>query len=191
VELAAGPSAQTIVNLCVTDEVDEYVVSRAETETSKIFNRMAIKLESHREDSRFCKLNPDHTIHVSFSVATPADVKPNALAYALPYEGVHLQIFYDRLLGAGSRDVNSGNLLAYALAHEIGHILQGVARHSDSGIMKARWEKTDYMWMRFGMLRFSDEDVRLIQRGIDGWNRRTENLVAASRTGLVETAIVR
>ena len=38
-------------------------------------------------------------------------------------------------------------LLAYIFAHEIAHALQGVGRHSKSGIMKAEWTIDDYRAM--------------------------------------------
>jgi hypothetical protein len=51
----------------------------------------------------------------------------------------------------------------YVLAHEIAHVLQGVARHSDSGVMRARWTDLDYQWMSKGALKFATEDVQLIR----------------------------
>ena len=35
-------------------------------------------------------------------------------------------------------------LLGHVLAHEIAHLLEGTDLHSDSGIMKARWNSSDY-----------------------------------------------
>ena len=42
----------------------------------------------------------------------------------------------------------TGFLLGHVLAHEIGHVLQGVARHSATGVMKGRWSlhETSHMW---------------------------------------------
>jgi hypothetical protein len=54
------------------------------------------------------------------------------------------------------------NLYGYVLAHEIGHVLQGQARHSGEGIMKGHWDGGDYDLMGVYKLRFSSEDTTLI-----------------------------
>jgi hypothetical protein len=57
-------------------------------------------------------------------------------------------------------------LLGHVLAHEIGHILQGVERHSSTGLMKERWDYRDYVEMQRQPLRFTAEDLLLIQQGL-------------------------
>jgi hypothetical protein len=57
-------------------------------------------------------------------------------------------------------------VLGHVIAHEVTHILQGVLRHSESGVMKARWSNADYQEMTWKPLRFTDEDVVLIHRGL-------------------------
>jgi hypothetical protein len=101
---------------------------------------------------------------VSLSLNTPKDVSPGALAYALAYEGVHIQVFYDRMADADN-DLRP-YLLAYVVVHEITHILQRIDRHSDSGIMKAHWSAPEYGLMRIGQLKFADEDINLIHEGL-------------------------
>jgi hypothetical protein len=90
---------------------------------------------------------------------------PGALAFAQPYEGVHISVFCDRIRAAVQPDMTP-KLLAHVLVHEITHILQGTSRHSDSGVMKARWTPEDYRIMRFKPLRFTEEDVQLIRFGV-------------------------
>jgi len=89
-----------------------------------------------------------------------------ALGYALPYaqSGVQITLFFDRVLGpvVGSEGPASA-LLAHALVHEITHVLQGVARHSAEGVMKARWTSEDKAQMKERPLPFSAEDVQLIR----------------------------
>lgn len=86
----------------------------------------------------------------------------HAVAYALPYEGVHIRVFYDRI----EREQNRAIVLAHVFAHEITHILQGVVRHSDTGIMKARWTLADIDRMSIEDLPFTPLDVMLIQSGM-------------------------
>ena len=58
-------------------------------------------------------------------------------------------------------------LLAYILAHELAHAIEGHDRHSDSGILKARWSDADWFQMLKHKLTFTDEDVDLIRQGLD------------------------
>ena len=55
--------------------------------------------------------------------------------------------------------------MAYVIVHEITHILQGIDWHSKGGVMKARWDSSDYTRMKWGQLRFTALDVVMIQGG--------------------------
>jgi hypothetical protein len=48
------------------------------------------------------------------------------------------------------------------MAHEIAHVLEGVSRHSEEGIMKGYWQQRDYRQMKSGTLPFDPTDVELI-----------------------------
>jgi hypothetical protein len=86
----------------------------------------------------------------------------HALGYALPLEGVHASIFYDRIRGICVPS-NERFVLAHAMAHEITHLLQGVTRHSETGVMKAHWNSRDISDMRSHLLPFAAEDIRMIR----------------------------
>jgi hypothetical protein len=104
-------------------------------------------------------------IVITLSYQTPANQLSGAFAYALPYEGTHVVVFWDRVQKKVPPAVAPA-LLAHVLVHEITHILQGVSRHSETGVMKAVWSSDDYFQMRKKPLEFTEEDVRLIQRGL-------------------------
>jgi hypothetical protein len=53
------------------------------------------------------------------------------------------------------------------MVHEITHVLQGIARHSDSGVMKANWSGEEFQRMRYKSLPFTEEDVVLTHRGLE------------------------
>jgi hypothetical protein len=57
-------------------------------------------------------------------------------------------------------------LLGYVLVHEITHNLQGIARHSKTGIMKPRWTPRDYVDMGVRQLHFERIDIELIYAGL-------------------------
>jgi hypothetical protein len=96
----------------------------------------------------------------------PTSDHPGALAFALPFEGFHITVFYDRIHKGFAPDLAPA-LLAHVLVHEITHILQGVDRHSETGVMKAHWTTADYAQMMLSKpLPFTDSDVELIQKGL-------------------------
>ena len=118
---------------------------------NKMFATIGIRLDWRSgEPPRTSSARP---IGIELAAHTPVDLLPGALAYALPYEGVHIRVFYDRVerVVPGLTAV----VLAHVLAHEIAHILQGIYRHSDSGVMKAAWAK-----------QYAEEQEILAQRNI-------------------------
>jgi hypothetical protein len=100
-------------------------------------------------------------IAIEFVNDTPAGLLPGTWAYALPYEGVHIRIFWDRI----EIERSSPEVLAHVMVHEITHMLQGTDRHSGEGIMNARWTKQERQVLERKPLHFTDEDVDLIYRG--------------------------
>jgi len=111
----------------------------------------------------------DQDLFVEIVPHAPASFSSVALAMAMPYanSGVRIVIFYDRVepLLRGHH-APQAKILGYVLAHEIGHVLQGVARHSESGIMRARWLENDFKQMGMGTLTFTNDDVKLIRRSL-------------------------
>jgi hypothetical protein len=157
---AASKSDSQRLVICLEDGKHggvEYAAAKA----SSMFLSAGVKLEWHGEVS-FCKGNLDAMV-VSLMTSTPRTFHPGALAYALPYEGVHIQVFYDRIAQSDPDLVPS--LMACVIVHEITHILQGIDRHSTGGIMKAVWTSSDYTQMKRGQLGFTTGDVEMIHNG--------------------------
>ena len=63
------------------------------------------------------------------------------------YDGKYIGVFYDRIYEArGTAPLP--RLLAHVIARpRITHVLQGIDRHSDDGVMKARWDDRDFTHM--------------------------------------------
>ena len=129
---AASKSDSHRLVICIEDG-NHAGMADARAKASSLFLSAGVKLEWHGEVS-FCQGKLDAMV-VSLMTSTPKTFHPGALAYALPYEGVHIQVFYDRIAGADPELVPS--LMANVIVHEITHILQGIDRHSTGGIMKA------------------------------------------------------
>jgi len=121
---------------------------------------------------------PSRTIVIKFEMNTPPRDHPGGMAYAQPFEGIHIVVFYDRVWEY-SRDFPGQRpmVLAHVMTHEITHNLQGVTRHSASGVMKARWDTEDFLTMIRTPLPFTPEDIGFLH---DGLRQRETQTVLSS-----------
>jgi hypothetical protein len=154
------------VVVCVDEGDQGEVVNNATRIVDRIFLPAGLMLEWHGE-GRLCPDHSERIIRISLSTHSNPDLHPGAWAYALPYEGEHIVVFYDRLQRAYSGSV--ATLLAYVIAHEMTHILQGISRHSEKGVMKAQWDQEDYAGMKLHLLTFTETDLQLIRHGVAGY----------------------
>ena len=150
------------VKICMeTGAGDHWVITQAETITTRMFAEIGVGVEWRQ--SANCNTVQGESLIVQLSTGAPQDQFPGALAYARLSDGVHIEVFYDRV----SRAVEPRRvpaLLAHVLAHEIAHLLEGVGRHSAEGVMKAHWDERDFLEMSDKPLPFAPEDVELIRR---------------------------
>jgi hypothetical protein len=73
-------------------------------------------------------------------------------------------VFYDRVLrSAHESQQDVARLLAYAMAHEIGHLLLPSPAHAASGIMRAAWNGDDLRHIANGSLQFTPEQQAAIR----------------------------
>jgi len=152
------PENERQVMVCMAPTLDIRLENRAKAVSSAIFAGIGVNIQW-----RHLSHCSTQGILITFSNDTPASLMPGALAYALPYEGTHIVVFYDRVK---NKPGNVSILLGHVIAHEVTHILQGVARHSESGVMKANWTGADYQQMIREPLQFARQDVSLIQHGL-------------------------
>jgi hypothetical protein len=109
--------------------------------------------------------DPERPILIELTSNTPETFRPGALAFAYPFEGVHIRIFYDRVENVYDSRATV-MILAHVMVHEIAHVLEGIDRHSKEGVMKSQWTLDDFKEMAYGPLPFDPEDVSLIRRGV-------------------------
>ena len=154
-------AAERTVAVCIEGGVGSPAPAQAQKIASGMFTRIGVTIQ-WRRSLEGCAVKG---IRISLSDHTPASLKPGAMAYALPYEGEHIRVFYDRVSTAPTHSLVP-RLLAHVLVHEIAHVLQGVERHSDSGIMKDHWDGPDFQRMAWKPLEFEPRDIDLIYRGL-------------------------
>jgi hypothetical protein len=148
------------VQICSDSTAENELNFRARSIASQMFAGIGVAI-----DWRNAGACPAGALRISYSTSTPPNLMPHALAYALPYEGTHIVIFYDRVQDAVS-PARVPTLLGHVLAHEVTHILEGIPRHSEEGVLKAHWTHEDYSQMCWKPLKFTDEDVALIHSNL-------------------------
>jgi hypothetical protein len=158
------------------------VLLRAEAMATRMFAGVGVRVQwtSRRPGRRAeaasdaCAPKRPEQIVVRMASGRAGFAKSDAFAYALPYasDGVRVTVFYGELRKAFfDRPRLEPVMLAHVLVHEITHVLQGVAQHSSTGVMQARWNPTEYSGMENKPLEFAGYDAELIQRGL----RRTRS----------------
>jgi hypothetical protein len=155
------------ITVCVKSVIQESGL--AQVIAGQMFAGIGLKIKW--QDESTCQDGGEGIIHLRYDTGIPNERYPGALAFAMPYEGVHVCVFIDRI----RKSVNPKTvpfLLAHVLVHEITHILQGVNRHSSTGIMKAAWSHKDHQQMRCKPLAFTPLDIALIHLGLESWPSR-------------------
>jgi len=91
-------------------------------------------------------------------------------------------VFCDRVLAFAQphNSHDTGVVLGYAIAHELGHILRNEPGHGGNGVMKAAWGSADIVRMLQHALAFSKQDRAYIQAGLAA-REQTRRMIARAR----------
>jgi hypothetical protein len=145
------------------------LIGPSEFIASQIFERIGVRLRWSCEQLTFVPGRSKSPILIQPAGDTPSDLHKGALGYARPYAktGVRIVVFYDRVEAVVvNRPVSGSAILGYVFAHEIGHVLSGIAVHADRGLMRARWTSGDFHSMAARSLSFAPEDAELIRNNV-------------------------
>ena len=153
-----GQTQKAALTVCMNP--DPNTLKGVRPTASAVFARIGVKIDWREGDS--CPIGLG-VIHVRLSYDSPRIGNSDAAAFSWPYEG-SIVVFVDRVRKLNRYGVQS--VMAYVLVHEITHVLEGIKRHSATGIMKARWDDNDYFEMSRRTLFFAQEDVDLIYDGL-------------------------
>ena len=152
------------------------VLSRARTLAAEMFAGVGVRIEWRAGQRSGSQLLREGAIAVRLTLDTPDEFKTSVGAFATPSEGIHITVLYEHLAWSLAKPGLAPALLAHVLVHEITHILEGVARHSATGIMKANWTSGDYYDMQTKTLAFASEDIELIHRGLTQRHSHSEKV---------------
>jgi hypothetical protein len=155
-----------------------HALIRAEATVNKIYGRIGIRVlwrTSNIMPAGCLKRAQYSRIVVDLRTDIPLNVSPKAVAFTTlgSTEGACITLLMDRLETAlHINPFGTTFLISNVLAHEIGHVLQGTARHSEMGVMKANWSGTDIMTVSTKQLQFTRFDTELIREGLESWKVR-------------------
>jgi len=160
--IAYGSATRQKLTACLRVKVVErrLISPRAQELAARMFAGVGISLEW-----RACEPAGESSqapIVVELASGTPQDLKSGVLGYAMVHQGRRVTVFLDRIETMERPEP----VLAHVIVHEITHIVQGVCRHSDTGVMKAHWTVRDLVEMPFKPLLFTQEDLMLLYRGL-------------------------
>lgn len=92
-----------------------------------------------------------------------AHSRPLGESFASHDGGTYASVFLERVTDvAAGASVPTDIVLAYAAAHEIGHLLLGDEAHTTRGLMKAQWDHNDLQAMYQNHLHFTAEQLRIL-----------------------------
>jgi hypothetical protein len=175
---SSGQNAESTVHVYVTFEasVAGPLIVGARSCASKLLAPAGVKLIWH--DTPTGDPADANSLAMTFLPTTPVIYRTGrnakALAVALPYAstGQQILVFNDRVSDfVAPYGRRSWVVLGHILAHEIGHVLENVARHSDTGLMQANWTRDDISMMIWAGLPFAPEDKALIRARMEFVNR--------------------
>lgn len=104
-------------------------------------------------------------LRVRVLARAPAGTPPQALGFSLPCapEGVQVTVYVDRAeMVTAAGGPTFGRVLAYAIAHELGHVLLHSTDHDATGLMKSIWSKADWQRAAVSIIPFSPANLRLV-----------------------------
>ena len=169
--VAAGLQEQPLVEVYlppVHGVAMDLVFTRARQIVAEVYAEIGIKVvwRSAGSHPAGCRKEPLHQkIVVALAARSPGSMSEWALAYSNPYatDGPCVKLLMDRLEPAiRLNPLSTGFLLGHVLAHEMGHVLQGVLRHSETGVLKARWSAGETRDMGKKRLHFTAYDTGLM-----------------------------
>jgi hypothetical protein len=160
-----NPDLQPVVNVRITkvDPAEFWMMAQAKSVATGLLDKAGVRVDWNQRSETA------DTITIQMQDNAPRNVNRLAMACALPFAkgpGARIHVFRSRLQNPPW--LASGTVLGYVIAHEIGHVLEGVDHHSETGVMKAQWGIDEYRAMQVNLLRFTPLDAEWIQMGARG-----------------------
>lgn len=157
------------VMICNSAEVQDYVLTKAETEAGFVFQSAGIEVQwSACQNATLQKHDTPR-----FVIRLRGDLVPrfggelslHALgrAFVSDGEGYIADVYYPAVEALSkTSQAGTASLIGYTIAHEIGHLLLGPG-HKPHGIMRARWSQDELFALAQRSLGFDKTDRMRLQ----------------------------
>ena len=154
---AAEPGQLPAIRLQMDDDADVPVaiLKKSQDEVARIFAAVGAGVE-------WTETAPSITVRIVTSALAYAGRSSSVMGVALRRpSGGTAQVFLKQVQDfARTYDGDVSILLAYAIAHEIGHLLLPRMPHSPTGLMKGDWGRTLAREAAAGSLTFTDAQIQ-------------------------------
>jgi hypothetical protein len=164
--VAAQRADHVLVLLQNDAGVQRDLAARAQSEVVRLYSRIGDEVAwvtDVPESGRRVRV-------VSLVTWEPAETAMPASVLGVTYgdqgrRGYRAYVFWRRVERASQKfTAPEYNLLAVAIAHELGHMLMPDGSHAKRGLMAAPWNSADFRSASAGLLNFSPESAALIRR---------------------------
>jgi hypothetical protein len=170
--LWSAPVVEVFVPPVLRPETD-MAFGRARRVATEIYAAIGVRVvwRSGGRPPMGCAKHPMRgTIVVRFDTSDAPFASDQALAWSNPYStiGPCVTVLMHRVEAAvRTNPLSTPSVLGHVLAHEMGHVLQGVARHSNSGLMRGQWPLEEVREIMKGhSLEFAPYDSELIRANL-------------------------
>jgi hypothetical protein len=156
---AAEPGQLPVIHLQMDNAAGApaAVLERAQDEVTRIFADAGLDVEWAQTGPRFTVQVITSALGYS-SAASASTVMGVALRTS---SGATAQVFFNQVQDFAHRwRVDVSRLLAYVIAHEVGHLLLPRMPHSATGLMKADWDTDLVRQAAAGSLTFTDAQIK-------------------------------
>ncbi len=180
----ASPEGTLCIHLYNLAQIPPGTIARATARATRIFARTGIRTsweqpaadspEAHWLDLNTSDVKLSHSgertcLVVRLVQDVPANAYSGALGFAVPFarSGVNVELIYRRIeFQAEYAGIAVDVLLAYSMAHEIGHVLLGSSVHAPGGIMQAKWNAESWGLASFDMVSFLPDQAKQMRQGL-------------------------
>ncbi len=98
--LTASAQSASTIRVCVNSSslASALAINRAKAISSRMFAPAGVALEWRSAGTAACRgFQPTRIVVLDFAANVPPNQYPGAMAYALPYEAVHIVVLFDRV----------------------------------------------------------------------------------------------
>ena len=156
---AAEPGQLPAIHLQMDNDavVPAAILKKSQDEVAQIFADAGLGVE-------WTETGPRFTVQIVARALGYAGASSPVMGVALRKPGgATAQIFFKQVQGfARTYHIDVSTLLAYVIAHEIGHLLLPRMPHSATGLMKADWDRALVREATAGSLTFTDAQIKRI-----------------------------